>query len=130
VTSARISVKGLNELDRAFQKMEGDVRSDFVFELEEAADPARKLATQKIIGEMQNMPRTPFYAGMRIGVTKAATTVYIAPSWRRSPGKGRGRPNLAASEKKRMEAAVDSTAGQIENRIGDMLDRMANEWGD
>lgn len=108
--------------------MSKDVRQDFVWELEEAADPARTLATQKILGEIDNMPPTPFYAGMRIGVSAAETTVYVVPSWKRG-GTGRGRPNLAGSMRKRMQAAVNESAPRIEKRIGDMLDRMADEWG-
>jgi hypothetical protein len=129
MAGATIRVKGLRELDRAFARMSKDLRTDFVWELEEAADPARTLTTQKVLGEMVNMPPTPYYAGMKIGVSAAATTVYIVPSWRRS-GSGRGRPNLATAIRKRMEAAVGEKSAEIEKRIGDMLDRMANEWGD
>lgn len=110
--------------------MSKDLRTDFVWELEEAADPARTLATQKILGELRNMPPTPVYASMRIGVTAAATTVYVAPAWRRSSGRGRSRPALAPIMRKRMEAAVEESADKIEKGVGDMLDRMANEWGD
>jgi hypothetical protein len=126
---ATIRVKGLRELDRAFNRMSKDLRTDFVWELEEAADPARIRTTERILGEMRNMPPTPFYAGMRIGVSKAQTTVYIVPSWKRG-GTGRGRPSLAGSIRKRMEQAVAETAPLIEKRVGDMLDRMADEWGD
>lgn len=123
-------VKGLAELDRAFKKMDKDLRQDFVHELEEAADQPRELATRKILGELRNMPPTPFYAQQRVGVS-AKTTVYIAPLWRRGSGApGRGRPNLSGAMRKRMEAAVDESGGKVESAIGDMLDRMANEWGD
>lgn len=129
MAGATLRVSGLRELDRAFARMSKDLRTDFVWELEEAADPARTLATQKVLGEIRNMPPTPFYAGMRIGVSAAQTTVYVAPSWKRG-GSGRGRPNLATAMRKRMEAAVEESAPRVEKGVGDMLDRMANEWGD
>jgi hypothetical protein len=126
-TGITIRVKGLNELDRAFKRMDKDLRQDFVHELQEAADQPRKLAEQKILGELSNMPRTPIYSRQKVGVS-AKTTVYIAPAWRR--GGGSPRPNLSGAMRNRMEGAVDEKASAVESDIGGMLDRMSNEWGE
>lgn len=122
-----VRVRGLKELQRAFRKMDKDVAQDLVWELQEAADPVRKLSTELILGELVNMPRTPEYADMRIGVSGARGAVYVAPAWRRTGGSPR--PSLGASMGKRMEAAVETKAGDVEKRLGDWLDRMADEWG-
>ena len=124
---AGVRVLGLRELDLAFRRMSRDVRTDFVWELQEAADKPRALATSKVLGEMVNMPPTPVYAQMKVGVEAASTTVYVAPAWR--PSGTRHRPRLAGSLYKRMAAAVEETADQTESHIGYMLDRMAAEWG-
>ena len=124
-----IAVEGQRELIRAFNRFNKDLVQDLVFELEEAADPARKLSTEIILGELENMPRTPAYADMRIGVSKGTGTVYVAPAWRRGTGAGTARPRLALSFHKRMVRAVEQSRGEIEHKLGDWLDTLADEWG-
>jgi hypothetical protein len=124
-----VVVKGQRELVRAFSKFSKDLAQDLVWELEEAADPVRQLTTQKLLGELQNMPRTPFYADMRIGVSKGTGSVYVAPDWRRGTGAGTPRPTLAVSIRKRMQAAVDEKAGEVERGLEKFIDRLADDWG-
>ena len=127
MATGTIRVEGLRELDAAFKKMDKSLRKDFVKELKKAAEAPKELARQKILGELRNMPPTPRYAGQRVGVS-GATTVYLVPSWK--GGGGSGRPNLKGAIGRRMEAAVDEKSGEVEDDIGQMIDRMANEWGD
>jgi hypothetical protein len=124
-----VQVHGQRELLRAFSKFSKDLAQDLVWELEEAADPVRKLSTEKILGEMVNMPRTPFYADMRIGVSKAMGSVYVAPTWRGGTGAGTPRPTLAGSLRKRMDAALDEKTHEVERGVEKFIDRLADDWG-
>lgn len=124
-----VRVKGQRELIRAFNKMSKDLAQDLIWELEEAADPVRKLSTERILAEMVNMPRTPYYADMRIGVSRGTGTVYVAPAWRRGTGAGTGRPALAGSFRKRMEAALDAKSNEVERGLEKFIDRLADDWG-
>lgn len=121
-------IEGLNELIRAFNKFDKDLAQDLVFELEEAADPVRKATTQYMLGELANVPATPEYAAMRIGVSKAQGLVYVAPAWR-SRGGSRGRPRFGSSIQKRMERAVQDKASEVEKGMEKFLDRLADDWG-
>ena len=58
----------------------------------------------------------------------AQTTVYIVPRWKRRRRQRAAQPEAAAIGR-RMEAAVDEKTREIEVDIGEMIDRMANEWG-
>ena len=135
MAAGAIETRGLRELTRAFSKFDKDLVQDMVFELEEAADPARKLSEQIILGGgagmagMENMPRTPFYADMRIGVSKGQGLVYVAPAWHRGTGAGTSRPRLAVSFRKRMERAVEDRSKEIEEKMGKWLDTLADDWG-
>ena len=75
------------------------------------------------------MPPTPAYADMRIGVAKRASTVYVAPEWRRGTGAGTSRPALAISMRKRMERALEEKSKQVEHDLGKFLDTLADDWG-
>jgi hypothetical protein len=133
MAGAVVETSGLQGLIRAFQKMSRDVAQDFVWELQEAADPVRKRSTEIILSPpstgMRNMPRTPFYADMRIGVAKAQGIVYVAPDWHRGSGAGTRRPNLADEFIVRMERALEENSDEVEHGVEKMLDRMADEWG-
>ena len=127
-SGAVVHVSGLKELQRAFQRMDKDVAQDLVWELQEAADPVRKATEQMLLADLVNLPATPYYAGMRIGVSRAQGSVYIAPAWhaRRT---GTSRPTFGSSISVRMEAAVERHAADVEKRLDQWLERMANEWG-
>ena len=124
-----IRTEGLPQLIRAFNKMDRDLVGDLIWELQESADPVRSLTEEKILGELENMPPTPFFAQMRIGVSKGQGLVYVAPEWRRGSGAGTPRPSLAHSIRKRMDQALEDKSNDIEKRLGDFLDRLADDWG-
>ena len=127
-SGAVVHVSGLRELQRAFQRMDRDVAQDLVWELQEAADPVRKATEQMLLADLVNLPPTPYYAGMRIGVSRAQGSVYIAPAWH-ARRVGPPRPTFGSSIAVRMEAAVERHADEVEQRLDKWLDRMADEWG-
>jgi hypothetical protein len=127
---AVVEVSGLRELVRAFQKFDKDLTSDLVNELAEAANPVR-VATQEKVVRMQGVGgqrNAGYWSAMRIGVSRAMGTVYVAPQWRSNKGTPQGGVFKGAIWR-RMEAAVDEKAGDVEKRMGDWLDTLADDWG-
>ena len=127
-----VHTEGLKELMRAFNKFDKDLVGDLVSELQEAAGPVRSLAEQYILAGGGGFPAMSgvdsYWAGMRIGVSKSTSTVWVAPQWRSNKGTLQGKI-LAMQERFRMEGAVEDKAGEIEDRMGDFLDRLADDWG-
>jgi hypothetical protein len=122
--SASVRVRGLDGLIRALKEFPDDVAEEFVWELEEAADPARKEATT-LMHEMVNVE--PPYDSFRVGVSRSTKTVWLAPAWRR--GGGSPRPEMAPHIRRRMERAVEQEREHIIDKIDDMLDRIADHHG-
>ena len=119
-----IHVRGLDDLIRALRDFPDDVAEEFVWELEEAADPARKEATT-LMHEMVNV-QAP-YDSFRVGVSKSQKTVWLAPAWRR--GGGSPRPQMAPHIGSRMERAVERERNHIIDKIDHMLDKIADHHG-
>ena len=117
---------------RAFGKFEEDLQGDLVMELQEAAEPVRKLTETYVLSGGGGFPAMSgvdsYWAGMRVGVSKPSSTVWIAPAWRSNKGTLQGKI-LAVQQRFRMEGAVQDKSNEIEDRLGDMLDRMSHEWG-
>lgn len=130
--SAAVQVEGLRELVRAFDKFDKDLTQDLVSELQEAAGPVAKVAEQYILGGGGGFPGMRgvdrYWAGMRVGVSKSQGTVWVAPSWSSNKGTLQGKI-LALQERFRMEGAVEDKSDEIEKRMGDWIDRMADDWG-
>ena len=124
-----IRVIGLKELSRDFKRMSKELSDELVGELKDAAqvvvDEAEELALRRI----RNMPRSPRWAGMRIGVSRAQGLVYMVPAARRRSG-GSGRKNLAdLLLDEAMDPAAEKNAGKVVDRLDDMLGRIANGNG-
>lgn len=123
-----VRVRGLRELTRAFNGMSKDIAQDLVWELEEAADPVRKQAEHLAITRIRNMPASPHWATMRIGVSKAQGLVYMVPFARKRGGSG-GRPNLADLLMGRsMEPALEANESEIAERVDHLLARLGDEY--
>lgn len=121
-----VRVRGLRELTRDFKKISRDLSKELRKELVEAADPVKKTGEQLALARIRNMPRSPHWAGMRIGVT--AKSVYMAPSARR--GGGSGRSNLSGLLLERaMEPALDQNADKVAGRVDDMLGHLFDRNG-
>jgi hypothetical protein len=121
-TSTR--VRGLTELIRAFKGIDDDIVREFIDELAEAAEPARKEAVS-LVHEMVNV--RPPYDRMKIGVSRGEKKVYMAPDWR--AGGGNPRPEMAPHLKKRMQKAVDHNRVAVIKKIREMCDRIADDHG-
>ena len=127
-----VHTTGLKELIRAFNKFDKDLVDDLAMELQEASGPVATLTEQYILSGGGGFPAMSgvdsYYAGMRIGVSKSTSTVWVAPAWRSNKGTLQGRI-LAVQERFRMEGAVEDKSDEIEDRMGDFLDRLASDWG-
>lgn len=123
-----VYVQGLTELSRAFAKTDRAARLGFRKVLREAAEPVRADAQTLALEKIRRMPRSPKWAGMRIGVTR--NLVYVAPRQKGTHGRGpRRRPNLADLLMTRaMDPALHAHETQIEQRVEHALDRLCDEF--
>jgi alkanesulfonate monooxygenase SsuD/methylene tetrahydromethanopterin reductase-like flavin-dependent oxidoreductase (luciferase family) len=125
-----VHVVGLRELQAAFAKAERDSRLYLRAALREVAAPVQREAESLAESQIRRMPRSPAWAGMRIGVTRKL--VYVAPKKRgvkAKGGTGRSRPNLADLLKERaMEPALDRHEGDLVGRVDAALDRVADHF--
>jgi len=122
-----VRVRGLKELTRAFNGMSKDIAQDLVWELQEAADPVRKMAEPLALTRISNMPSSPQWATMKIGVSKAKGSVYMFPASRRRGGSGR--PNLADLLMGRsMEPALEANENEVVDRVDHLLARLGGEY--
>jgi Bacteriophage HK97-gp10, putative tail-component len=126
VATGTIRVLGLRELQRDFKKISKELSKDLRKELVEAAAPVKKTAESLALGKIRNMPASPRWAEMRIGVT--ARSVYMVPFARR---RGRsGRPNLADLLMERaMDPALEQNADEVTGRIDNMLGHLFSQNG-
>jgi predicted type IV restriction endonuclease len=126
-----VQVEGLQELIRAFKVMPDDVVEEFTWELLEAAEPVRTAAQSKATTALSNMVYTRQWSGMRTGVSRRDTTVWVVPSLR---GRRRIAPASAAAfakgiQERALDPALEENTEKIINRIDDMLDRIAEHHG-
>lgn len=123
-----IRVVGLRELSRDFKRMSKDLSDELVGELKEAAQVVADDAEQLALTRIGNMPRSPRWAGMRIGVSRAQGLVYVVPA-ARSRRKFK-RPNLGQLLlAEAMDPAVEKNQQKVVERLEEMLDRLANSNG-
>lgn len=121
-----VHVRGLRELDAAFAAASKAEQKLLRVGLAEAAEPverdAEALARERIsrIGES--------WSEMRIGVT--SRIVYVAPRQRsRSRNELLRRPNLGELLMGRsMMPALEQNRGEVEERIGHVLDTVGRVW--
>ena len=123
-----VKVEGLRELQRDFRRMSKDLDRRLTGELKQASAPVAGVAQQLALGRITNVGRSPRWAGMRVGVSRARGSVFIAPSARRRAGSGR--PNFAQLLAQRaMEPAVDEKQDEVVRKLEQMLDDIANRNG-
>ena len=122
-----VRIKGLAELNRAFRRISGDLDKELKDSLKKSAEPVATRATSLALGRISNMPRSPRWADMRIGVSGKAT-VYMVPRAKRRGGSGR--PNLKGLLlDQSMDPAVMEKQGEIIEGVGQMIDRLAGANG-
>ena len=122
-----VRISGLAELNRAFRKMSGDLDKELKAALKKAAEPVETRAEALALGRIRNMPRSPRWADMRIGVSGKAT-VYMVPRAKRRGGSGR--PNLKSLLlDQSMDPALMEKQGEVVEEVGQMIDRLAGASG-
>jgi hypothetical protein len=120
-----VVVRGFKELQRAFALADPALKKRFREELREAGDPVRSSAEELARSDIRNM--TDRWARMRVGVT--TSTVYVAPSSRRSAGGKRRRRNLYDLILGRsLEPALERQEPQTISGVERMLDGLATDW--
>jgi hypothetical protein len=130
MATGAVRVRGLKELTRDFKKISKDLSKELRKELVEAAEPVKQSAQSLALGKIRNMPRSPHWAGMRVGVSQAQGVVYMVPAARSRRMRGRSRPNLANLLLERaMEPALVENELLIVERVDFMLGRLAHEHG-
>lgn len=120
-----VKVDGLRELERAFARADKHVQQDMRDALAEAAAPVRNAA--QALAANQLRPGDP-WAGMRVGVSRSVA--WVAPVERgtrtRSP---RSRPRFGTFLMDRaMLPALEQNVHQVEQRVGKLLDEVADVW--
>lgn len=127
-TGARVEVRGATALYRSFKAISDDLTSELVDGLEEAAKPVGETAEQLALSRIRNMPRSPTWAEMRIGVSRREALVYMVPFSRGSRRKGRKRKNLADLLSVRaMDPAMDQNEERVTRGVEDLLDRLSRK---
>lgn len=117
-------VSGLQELNRAFARLEKTVASEIKTELLEAAEPVRELAESYAFGGIRNIGNE--WGEMRLGATM--TGVYLVPATRRSFGSPRPKfgPLLLNTA---MVPAAEQRLPVLQKRLETWLDRITREEG-
>ena len=128
MATGAVRVRGLKELTRAFKNISKDLSRELNDELKEAAEPVRSGAERYALGRIRNMPRSPHYATMRVGVSKAQGVVYVVPAWRRRGGKGRANLKTLLLERA-MDPALEENQAEVLHKVDNMLGRLAGHQG-
>ena len=127
MATGAVRVTGLAELQRAFRKIDKGLSKELRDSLKKAADPVADLAQSYALGRIRNMPRSPDWADMRVGVSGKAV-VYIVP--RRKNRGGPGRANLKGLLLERaMDPAVMEKQDEVVGEVDKMLGRLAGQAG-
>lgn len=129
-SGATVRVEGLRELSRAFKRISKDLSDDLVKELKAAGDDVKEDAESFALGRIRNMPQSPRWSGMRIGVARAQGLVYMVPLARSRRRPGGGRSNLGDLLMDRaMDPALEKNAAGVVRKVDDLLDRLAGVNG-
>lgn len=125
-----VRVTGLRELTRAFRGISREANKRLRLELIRAAEPVKTQAQNLALTQIHNMPRSPHWADMRIGVSAAKGLVYMVPQARSRGAKGGSRPNLKGLLLERsMDPALESQQAVIVYKVGQMFDNLADDYG-
>ncbi len=128
MASGAVRVRGLKELNRAFRALDKSLSKDLTDELKKAADPVKDEAEHLALSQIRNMPRSPQWAEMRIGVSKAQGLVYMVPVQRGGRRWSRGKfKGILLRES--MRPSVENKRGEVIEQIDDWLDRWGGEEG-
>jgi len=125
-----VSVTGLRELERAFRRADRALAGDLKDALQEAAAPVRSDAQALAVSEISHLKEGDPWAGMRIGIGRSI--VYVAPIERGVKSRGderKRRPKFGTKLMEEvLEPALERNRSQVEHRLDQMLDEVANVW--
>lgn len=123
-----VIVKGLREVNAAFAHTDREIRLGWRAGMREVVEPVRRDAEVSAQQSIRNMPSSPRWARMRVGVTRSM--VYVAPRQKGTRGRRAGRrPNLADLLMDRaMQPALDRHEHEITARVEQLLDRVADDF--
>lgn len=127
-TVATLKVEGLQPLIRSFKNMGGDVHKELNDSLRAAAAPVETDAEHLAMTRIRNMPRSPHWAGMRIGVSVARGVVFMVPAARSKRTRKRRKFGDLLLERA-MDPALERNAVKVEHEVDRMLGRLAGENG-
>ncbi len=124
----QVAVDGYRDLMSALARAERDTRLGVRQELREFARPVASTWTQVALAEIPSMPKSPQWAGARIGVTRHE--VYIVPRRKGTRGRGpRRRPNLGDLFEQRVKArTIARHEHEMEQRYERLTDRIADRF--
>ncbi len=122
-------VFGLRDVQAAFADADKQLRLGIRGSLRQIAEPVRQGAEELAMSTMRNMPRSPRWSKMRIGISR--DLVYVAPRQRgfkgrgydpRRRGYGYAHPPFSDLVMDRaMQPALDRHAGEIEHQFDELL---------
>jgi hypothetical protein len=119
-----VQIEGLNEVIRAFGKIEKSLAKEVRDSLKKAGEPVRVEAERMAVGNISNIG--PVWSRMKLGSTSSG--VYIALQARRRGGPGRpnvGRLLLGES----ILPAVAEKGDETEREVEKALDHLTREEG-
>ena len=130
-------VRGLTELVRSFKHMPDELTEEFVWELEEAANPVKLAAQAKAPTTMSGMAKPSesnrAWSAMRVGIAKRNPAhVWVAPQLRRGVRKQSQKQKDRFAERMQtgaLDAALRENETKIVERIEDLLDRIGRKEG-
>jgi hypothetical protein len=126
-----IAVRGLADLQAALKHADRQTRLGIRGELRQVAEPVRMGAEQLAMETIRNMPRSPRWSKMRIGVTR--NLIYVAPRQRgvktagRNPAR-RGHRFADLLMDRAMQPSLDRHAHEIETRFENLIDKAADDF--
>ena len=117
-------MRGLRELNRAFNLTGKDLKKELRDEIKAVGEPVRQLAEAKAVSEIRNVGVR--WSGMRLGVTTKVG--YVAPKARRRGGSPRPKFGTLLMERAMLPALAQSEPMTI-RRFDAMIDRLADKAG-
>ena len=128
-----IFVTGLEDVNRAFNRIDSGLKRNLNKALKKAGEPVRADAQQLAPHVIRNLRRGPGpsgadWSGVRTGVTQR--TVYIAPTERgRTRNPKRKRPNFKTLMLERAyEPALDHNTEKVADAFGGLFDDIVDAW--
>ena len=128
---AAVRVEGLGDLVRAFKVADKEVARDVRTAIEQAGEPIRQEASERVRSEISGMARSrlPWWS-IRTGIERN-TIGYIVPQRKGVKGLGgerRRRRNLAGLIAQQEEIALANNQDRVFDEFEEAMDEVARAW--